>query len=60
MDNELMHADEPTTMDNELMHRLVAVKVLFKELSIVRNGHLNRKELFYFALVVGHRLGPED
>ncbi len=64
IDNELMHDDEPTTTDNELdyelMHRLVAVKVLFKELSIVRNGHLNRKELFYFALVVGHCLVPED
>ena len=35
-------------------------KVLFKELNITNNGHLNAKELFYFALLIGHSAGPDD
>ena len=60
MDNEPMHADEPTTIGNTLIRTLdtTAVKRLFAELSIVEHGHLNRQELFYFALVAGHVGGP--
>ena len=47
-------ADGPTTLDNTV------IKVLFNELNITKDGHLNAKELFYFALLIGHNTGPND
>ena len=60
-ETEAEHADEPTTIDIKLIHTLdtTALKLLFAELSIVKNGHLNSQELFFFALVSGHLGGPD-